>query len=161
MNNSGSNNHVLGVVDTVNSRYDAGAHAERILGDERGVTVRRETVPDCSNLPLGCKRLVEDAGCDLVLALSVLENRRLPKTALRATYDKLLDVETETDTPILKVFAYEDEMRSADDVLELVENRIASYCADALAVVDESTDLTDAAGRGGWPGDDPTPLTDI
>ncbi|EQD58584.1 riboflavin synthase, partial [mine drainage metagenome] len=63
----------IGVVDTMFARYDMGSEALDELGSCEGYgtlfDVAYRTVPGFKDLGVECKRLIENEGCSIVVAL--------------------------------------------------------------------------------------------
>ncbi|HIH01283.1 TPA: riboflavin synthase, partial [Thermoplasmata archaeon] len=70
----------IGIADTTFARIDMG----RIATDElkrtgTGFKVERYTVPGVKDLPLACKKLVDERKCELVMALGMPGPEQLDK----------------------------------------------------------------------------------
>ena len=65
----------IGVVDTMFARYDMGAEAvdelKQCAGHGERFEVVRRTVPGFKDLGVECKKLIEEQGCVIVVALGM------------------------------------------------------------------------------------------
>ncbi|MFB6295041.1 MAG: riboflavin synthase [Candidatus Nanohaloarchaea archaeon] len=138
----------VGVADTMFARYDMGGHAIDTLEQHSDVAVERYTVPGFKDLPVACKRLIEDHGCDIVLALGMGGSADVDKTSAHEANQALLDVEVETGVHILKVMVYEDEAKNREELIDIFEDRITEHATNALKLLEGKTALTPDAGEG-------------
>ncbi len=138
----------VGVADTTFARYDMGGLAINTLEEHSDVGVERYTVPGFKDLPVACKRLIEDHGCDIVIALGMGGSADVDKTSAHEASQALLDVEVETGTHILKVMVYEDEGKNEDELVDVFEDRVTEHARNALKLLDGKTALTPDAGTG-------------
>ena len=60
-----------GVVDTTFSRVNMGAFAIDELKKHASVAIERVTVPGIKDLPVACKKLIEERRCNIVMALGM------------------------------------------------------------------------------------------
>jgi riboflavin synthase len=118
----------IGIVDTTFARFDMGTAAEEELkGMGTGFRVVRRTVPGVKDLPVACKRLIDEEACDLTMALGMLGPQAVDKqTALVADLG-LQGVQLATDTPILGVFVYEAEAKDDDELAWLAARRARDH----------------------------------
>ena len=62
----------IGIADTTFARYDMGRSAiDQLQRTGTGFTIVRYTVPGFKDLPVACKKLLEEQGCDIVMALGM------------------------------------------------------------------------------------------
>lgn len=62
----------IGIADTTFARFDMGRSAiDQLQKTGTGFTVVRYTVPGFKDLPVACKKLIEEQGCDIVMALGI------------------------------------------------------------------------------------------
>ena len=63
---------LIGIADTTFARVDMGAAAiDELQRTGTGFKVVRYTVPGVKDLPVACKKLIEERGCDIVMALGM------------------------------------------------------------------------------------------
>lgn len=136
-------------MDTTFARYDMGSDAEdelRKLGT--GFSVVRWTVPGVKDLPVACKRLIEEEGCDLVLALGMLGGHPLDKQSALVADFGLQQAQLLTSTPILGVFVYEEEARDEGELAWLCGRRTREHARNAHDLLFRPEALRDRAGTG-------------
>ena len=62
----------IGIADTTFARVDMGAHAiDELRATGTGFVVERYTVPGVKDLPVACKKLIEEGNCDIAIALGM------------------------------------------------------------------------------------------
>ena len=66
----------VGVADTTFSRVNMGAIAIEELKKHASVAIERVTVPGIKDLPVSCKKLIEERKCDIVIALGMPGGKR-------------------------------------------------------------------------------------
>lgn len=150
----------IGIVDTTFARFDMGTAAEEELkGLGAGFRVVRRTVPGVKDLPVACKRLIEEESCDLAMALGMLGPQVVDKqTALVADLG-LQGVQLATTIPILGVFVYEEEAGDDDELAWLAARRAREHARNAYNMLFRPEVLRANAGTGQREGfDDAGPL---
>ncbi len=138
----------VGVADTTFARYDMGGLAVDVLRERSEVDIERYTVPGFKDLPVACKRLVEEHGCDIVLALGMGGSADADKTSAHEANQGLIQVELDTGVHILKVLVYEDEAKSPEELVDIFEDRVTAHAKNALKLLEGKDALTAAAGTG-------------
>ncbi|RLF37826.1 MAG: riboflavin synthase, partial [Thermoplasmata archaeon] len=62
----------IGIADTTFARYDMAKDAIDELKSRRSdIKIIRYTVPGIKDLPVACKKLIEEKGCDIVMAFGM------------------------------------------------------------------------------------------
>ena len=61
----------IGIADTTFARVDMGGIAADEIRKHASVGLERYVVPGIKDLPVACKKLIEERGCDLVMALGM------------------------------------------------------------------------------------------
>lgn len=138
----------VGVADTTFARYDMGGLAVKTLREESEVGIERYTVPGFKDLPVACKRLVEDHDCDIVVALGMGGSADVDKTSAHEANQALLQVELATGVHILKVMVYEDEAKDAEGLKGIFEDRVVEHARNALKLLEGKDALRSGAGEG-------------
>ncbi|MDY6769766.1 MAG: riboflavin synthase [Candidatus Nanohaloarchaea archaeon] len=138
----------VGVADTTFARYDMGGLAVETLQAESDVAIERYTVPGFKDLPVACQRLVEEHGCDIVLALGMGGSADVDRTSAHEANQGLIQAELQTGTHILKVLVYEDEAKTEDDLIAIFEDRVTEHARNALKLLEGKETLTPEAGGG-------------
>lgn len=137
----------VGVADTMFARYDMAARAIDVL-EEGDVAIERYTVPGFKDLPVACKRLIEEHDCDIVIALGMAGSADVDKTCAHEASQGLIQAELATNTHIIEVFVYEDEAKDADGLRAIFEDRVTEHAKNALRLLEGKEALTEKAGQG-------------
>ncbi len=62
----------IGVCDTTFARVNMGRVAiDELKRHAAGLSIVRRTVPGVKDLPVACKKLIEEEGCEIVMALGM------------------------------------------------------------------------------------------
>ncbi|MDY6766286.1 MAG: riboflavin synthase [Candidatus Nanohaloarchaea archaeon] len=138
----------VGVADTTFARYDMGGLAIDVLQEHADVDIERYTVPGFKDLPLAAKRLADEHGCDIVLALGMGGSADVDKTSAHEANQALLQAELETGVHVLKVMVYEDEAKSREELVDIFEDRVREHAKNALKLLEGKEALTPEAGEG-------------
>ena len=103
----------IGVVDTMFARYDMGGEALDALKQCPGYGTRfttiRRTVPGFKDLAVAAKKLIEEEGCRIVVALGMPGKEAIDKVCAHEASTGIMTAQLMTNTPILEVFVHEDE----------------------------------------------------
>src|SRR6202035_5546337 len=98
----------IGVVDTMFARFDMGAEAidelEACPGFGTRFEVVRRTVPGFKDLAVACKRLIENEGCGIVVALGMPGKAAIDQICAHEASQGLMQAQLMTSTHILEVF---------------------------------------------------------
>ena len=142
----------IGVVDTMFARYDMGAEALAELADcpGHGTTfeVVYRTVPGFKDLGVACKRLIEESGCRIVVALGMPGKAAVDKICAHEASQGIMLAQLLTSTHILEVFVHEDEEEDPSKLAQVCVNRARKHARNAYWMVYEPEQLTRQAGRG-------------
>lgn len=139
----------IGVVDTTFSRVDMGSAAEeelRSLG--RGVKTVRRTVPGVKDLPVECKKLIEDERCELVMALGMPGKEPIDKMCAHEASMGLIQAQLMTNTHIIEVFVHMDEASDEGQLKELALARTKEHARNAHLLLFRPEALRTQAGTG-------------
>ncbi len=160
--------HRIGIVDTTFARVDMGAVVEDTLQEyarENPVTIGtpRRTVPGFKDLPVASKKLIEEDGCDLVLALGQAGPEPIDKQCAHEASLGLQRAQLATNTHILEVFVHTDEVDedAHGELRWLAEARAREHALNACWLIFEPERMRKLAGTGqreGYP--DEGPITD-
>ncbi|MBU0532910.1 riboflavin synthase [Candidatus Micrarchaeota archaeon] len=136
----------LGIVDTMFSRVNMGEIAIDEIRKYSDIEVIRRTVPGVKDLPVECKKLLEN--CDVCLALGMvggapIDTQCAHEASLGIQQTKLL-----TNKHIIEVFVHENEAWSAKEFVEICENRIRKHVHNAVLIVKNPEELVKNAGMG-------------
>ncbi len=155
----------IGVVDTMFARYDMGAEALSELAEcpGHGTTfeVVRRTVPGFKDLGVACKRLIEQDGCRIVVALGMPGKAAIDQVCAHEASQGIMLAQLLTSTHILEVFVHETEEEDPSALAAVCVNRARKHARNAYWMLYEPEQLVRNAGRGVRQGyEDAGPLVD-
>jgi riboflavin synthase len=139
----------IGIVDTTFSRVDMGSIASselRSLGS--GFRVIRRTVPGVKDLPVACKKLIEEEGCSIVMALGMPGKEPIDKTCAHEASQGIIQAQLMTNTHIIEVFIHMDEAEDDNELKFLAENRTKEHARNAYYLLFKPEKLRKQAGTG-------------
>jgi len=139
----------IGVADTTFARVDMAAHAiDELKSTGTGFVVERATVPGVKDLPVACKRLIEERGCDIVIALGMPGPEAIDKMCAHEASQGLIQVQLMTNRHIIEVFVHMDEARDDRELAWLAERRAREHAVNAYDLLFRPERLTRRAGTG-------------
>lgn len=139
----------IGICDTTFARVDMAKHAiETIKMQVTDITFIRRTVPGIKDLPVASKKLIEEEGCDLVMALGMPGPEKVDKTCAHEASMGLIYAQLMTNTHIIEVFVHEDEGIDAKDLKELALNRATEHADNVVKMLFKPDKLRKEAGKG-------------
>ena len=153
----------IGVVDTMFARYDMGAEALEELHSCPGHGERFEvfyrTVPGFKDLGVECKRLIEDDGCRIVVALGMPGRAPVDQVCAHEASQGIMLAQLLTNTHVLEVFVHENEEEDPERLARVCANRARKHARNAYWMLYEPEQLRRRAGQGIRQGyDDAGPL---
>ena len=142
----------IGVVDTMFARYDMGAEAldelSQCPGHGTRFTTIRRTVPGFKDLAVAAKKLIEEDGCRIVVALGMPGREKVDKVCAHEASTGIMTAQLMTNTPILEVFVHEDESEDPATLAVVFKNRSRDHARNAFLMLYEPEELTARAGQG-------------
>jgi riboflavin synthase len=135
----------IGIADTTFSRINMGQVAEDVL---ENIDTERYTVPGFKDLPVACKKLIEEYKCDAVVALGWVGSANIDEVCASEANIALMQAELQTNKHILKVFVHVKESDDREELIKLAEDRIKKHALNAVALVKGKEELTPMAGKG-------------
>ena len=138
----------IGIADTMFARVDMAAWAVEVLKGEKSVEIERYTVPGMKDLAVAAKKLVEEHGCDVVLALGWVGKEDVDEQCAHEANIGLIQAELMVNKHILKVFVHEREASDEKELLMIAEDRIKKHVKNALALLKGKDELAPFAGKG-------------
>ncbi len=138
----------IGVADTTFSRVNMGAIAIDELKKHASVSIERVTVPGMKDLPVACKRLIEQRKCDIVMALGMPGGKDKDKMCAHEASQGLIMCQLMTNTHIIEVFVHEDEAKDERELAWLMEQRTREHAVNAIKLVLHPRELEKNAGTG-------------
>lgn len=138
----------LGIVDTMFSRVNMGEIAiDEIKKNYPHVELKRTTVPGVKDLPVECKKLL-DEGCDSCLALGMVGGAPIDTQCAHEGSLGIQQAKLMTGKHIIEVFVHENEAWSAEEFIDICENRIRKHAHNAVLIVERPGELLKNAGKG-------------
>ena len=138
----------IGIADTNFARYDMARAAIKELKRGCSAEIVRYTVPGVKDLPVAAKILIEERGCDLVMALGMPGPKPIDKTCAHEASTGLIMAQLLTNTHIIEVFVHEDEAKDAKELAWLMERRTREHAANAVRLALYPKELEKLAGTG-------------
>lgn len=139
----------IGICDTTFARVDMAKHAiKEIKMQVTDITFIRRTVPGIKDLPVASKKLIEEEGCDLVMALGMPGPEKIDKVCAHEASTGLIQAQLMTNTHIIEVFVHEDEGIDEKDLKELALNRAREHAQNVVKMLFKPEKLQKEAGKG-------------
>jgi len=139
----------MGICETTFARFDMATVAmDEIKGQVSDVMFVRRTVPGVKDLPVASKKLIEEEGCELVMAFGMPGPEDIDKVCAHEASTGLIQVQLMTNTHIIEVFVHEDEGRDEKDLKKLVENRTRQHADNVVKMIFKPEKLRREAGMG-------------
>jgi riboflavin synthase len=140
---------LIGVADTTFARYDMGASAiDELKKNGTGFKVIRYTVPGMKDLPVACKKLIEEQKCDIVIALGMPGPKDKDKMCAHEASQGLIRAQLMTNTHIIEVFVHEDEADDDRTLAFLADKRAREHALNVYNILFHPDKLTKNAGKG-------------
>ncbi len=139
----------IGIADTTFARVDMAAHAiDELKATGTGFVIERYTVPGVKDLPVACKRLFEERGCDIVMALGMPGGAEIDRVCAHEASTGLIQVQLMTDMHVIEVFVHADEASTDRELALLTERRTREHAINTYDLLFRPQRLTRAAGTG-------------
>lgn len=150
----------IGVVDTTFARLNMGSIAiDELQSTRDNIKIIRSTVPGVKDLPVACKKIIDENNCDIVMALGMPGGQPIDKQCAHESSTGLIHVQLSTNTHIIEVFVHEDEATDEKELIWLTERRIRDHAQNTLRVLFHPEWFIKHAGTGLRQGfDDAGPL---
>jgi riboflavin synthase len=138
----------IGVADTTFARVNMGAIAIDELRRHASIAIERSTVPGIKDLPVACKKLIEERRCDLVMALGMPGGKEKDRLCAHEASQGLILCQLMTNRHIIEVFVHEDEAADDAELAWLAEQRTREHAENAVKLLLRPRDLEREAGTG-------------
>ncbi len=139
----------IGIADTTFARYDMAKSAIKQLHElGTGFRVIRYTVPGVKDLPVACKKLIEEENCDIAMALGMPGHKDIDKMCAHEASTGLIQVQLMTNKHIIEVFVHEDEAKDENELAWLAEQRTREHAINVFDLIFNPKRLTKQAGKG-------------
>jgi riboflavin synthase len=131
------------------SRVDMFKIAKKAIIDSgEKVQIERYTVPGVKDLPVACKRLLEEYGCDLAMALGMPGPEEIDKQCAHEASTGIIQAQLLTNKHIIEVFIHMSEAKDDKDLFEITQNRTHDHALNAIALLKGKDELSRKAGQG-------------
>jgi len=139
----------IGIVDTTFARFDMAASAiDEIQQDSSHHKIIRYTVPGIKDLPVACKKCIEEQNCDIVIALGIPGSKAIDKQCAHEASVGLIQAQLLTNTHIIEVFVHEDEAKDGKELAWLANKRTREHALNAINLIFHQKRLIKFAGKG-------------
>ena len=138
----------IGIADTTFARVDMAKFAIEAIKKNSDARIARYTVPGFKDLPVACKKLIEEDKCNIVIALGMAGKMPIDKQCAHEASLGLQHAQLMTNKHILEVFVHMDEARTEKEIYKIAKNRAAKHALNALLLLKGKTALTKYAGMG-------------
>jgi riboflavin synthase len=138
----------IGIADTTFARVNMGKIAIDELRKICSLPYERYTVPGIKDLPVAAKKLIEEKGCEIVIALGMPGPKPIDKQCAHEASLGLILAQLMTNKHIIEVFVHEDEAKDEKELLEITENRVREHVRNAVDLLLNQKKLQRLAGTG-------------
>lgn len=141
--------HAIGIVDTTFAGIDMSAFVIAVLQKElTELKLHHRTVPGIKDIPVACKKLIEEERCDIVIALGMPGAMPIDKQCAHEASQGIQYAQLLTNTHILEVFVHYDEGTDADDLYALAKDRCEKHALNAVYLISQPHLLSKNRGQG-------------
>ncbi|WXG39952.1 MAG: riboflavin synthase [Candidatus Freyarchaeum deiterrae] len=139
----------VGVTDTTFARYDMAKVAiEEMEDNSSKVNIIRYTVPGVKDLPVASKKLIEEYGCEIVMAIGMPGAEPIDKLCAHEAALGIIDAQILTNKHVIECFVYEDEAETPEELASVCEDRARKHARNVLRLLFDKEWLTKNAGQG-------------
>jgi len=139
----------VGIVDTTFARVDMGRIAESELKNlSPDFKIIRYTVPGIKDAPVASKKLIEEEGCELVMALGMPGPKEIDKMCAHEASTGLIQTQLMTNKHIIEVFVPEDEAKDEKELAWLAAQRTKEHALNAYNMLLHPERMKKDAGKG-------------
>jgi len=156
----------IGIADTMFARVDMFSIAKKAIEDsmEPGIKIERYTVPGVKDLPVACKKLIQEHNCDIAMALGMPGDKAIDKTCAHEASQGLIQTQLLTNKHIIEVFIHLDEGKSQKskisegletksqsnekELFKIVKNRTYDHTINTIELLKGKNTLQNLAGKG-------------
>lgn len=138
----------IGIVDTTFARFDMGSAAVDEIKQHVSARIIRITVPGIKDLPVASKKLIDEQGCEIVMALGMPGAAQKDKMCAHEASTGIIQAQLMTNTHIIEVFVHEDEGKDEKELAFLMENRAREHARNVVDLLFKPEKLVKQAGTG-------------
>lgn len=140
---------IIGIADTTFARYNMAHSAMDTLQKiGTGFKIIRYTVPGIKDLPVACKKLIEENNCEIVMALGMPGPQKKDKMCAHEASTGLIRVQLMTNKHVIEVFVHEDEAKDDAELAFLADSRAREHALNAYDLIFHPENLIRKAGLG-------------
>jgi riboflavin synthase len=140
---------IIGIADTTFARVDMGGAAiDELRSQGTGFRIVRYTVPGIKDLPVACKKLFTEQGCDIVIALGMPGGKSIDRQCAHEASTGLISCQLMVGKHIIEVFVHEDEAEDGKTLAWLAERRAREHARNAYYLLFKPDGLVKNAGKG-------------
>ncbi len=139
----------IGVVDTTFASVNMGDIAvDELKKQGTGLRIVRRTVPGFKDLAVECKILIEEEGCDMVMALGMPGPEEIDKQCAHEASQGIMQAQLMTNTHIIEVFVHMDEAKDDRELIWLTDRRVREHAVNAYTMLFHPEKMIKMAGTG-------------
>jgi riboflavin synthase len=140
----------IGIADTMFARVDMFKVVKKALDDsmESGIKIERYTVPGVKDLPIACKKLLEEHNCDIAMALGMPGDKPIDKICAHEASQGLIQTQLLTNKHIIEVFVHLDEGKDEKELSQITKNRTYDHTMNAIQLLKGKETLSQNTGCG-------------
>ena len=139
----------IGIVDTTFARFNMGKSAiDELNGIGTGFKIIRYTVPGIKDLPVASNKLLDEEGCDIVMALGMPGAKPIDKQCAHEASMGLIQVQLMNNKHVIEVFVHEDEAKDDPELAWLADRRAREHAVNVYNILYRPDELTKNAGKG-------------
>ncbi len=126
----------------------AASAIDELYNTGTGFTVERYTVPGIKDIPVACKILFEDYGCDIAMAFGMPGPMAADKMSAQIASTGIMHVQLAEKKHIIEVFVHEDEAKDDDELGWLCNRRAREHAINTYNLIFNREILMEKAGTG-------------
>ena len=139
----------IGIADTTFARYDmAGEAIDEMRKQATGIEIIRYTVPGVKDLPVACKKLLEEQDCVAAMAFGMPGKEEIDKVCAHEASQGLIQAQLMTNKHIIEVFVHEDEAEDDKKLAVLCRKRAREHARNLVNLLLYPERLMKKAGTG-------------
>jgi riboflavin synthase len=105
-------------------------------------------VPGVKDLPVACKKLLEERGCAAAMAFGMPGREEIDKVCAHEASQGIIQAQLMTNKHVLEIFVHEDEAEDDRELLQLCKNRAREHARNLIDLLYHHEKLTKKAGTG-------------
>ncbi|AXI24971.1 riboflavin synthase [Methanofervidicoccus sp. A16] len=139
----------VGIADTTFARVDMASAAIKKLKElTPKIKIIRYTVPGIKDLPVACKKLIEEENCEIVMALGMPGKEEKDKVCAHEASQGIMMAQLMTNKHIIEVFVHEDEAKDEKELEWLAKRRAEEHAENVYYLLFNRKFLEKNAGKG-------------